>query len=144
MKNLNLSSSRGWTDVGARSELCGLHAETLGISVRRLLSTRSCRVLVVIVLSYFALMLPCPGQSETIDIPDRGLRAALNSVLGKPIDSEITRAQLEAVTSLTLRPHVIDRDDECDDDLDIRNLEGLQHATLLETLQIRSINRYTP
>lgn len=59
-----------------------------------------------------------------INILDENLKSELNKVLKMPLDSDITQAQLESITSLSLM------------NLDIANLEGIQYCVNLNELDL--------
>ena len=66
---------------------------------------------------------PCPGAAEgEVDIPDAGLRAAIEEWLAKPAGTPITRADMERLHSLRA------------ENREITNLTGLECATRLTFL----------
>nr|WP_246569899.1 leucine-rich repeat domain-containing protein [Lentibacillus saliphilus] len=81
------------------------------------------------VVATFLMLLLIPimnTDANTTLVPDDGLREAINAELGKPADHEPTSAELQ--TLITLDASV----------RGISNLSGLQHAIMLEELNLRN------
>ena len=64
------------------------------------------------------------SKQEVVTIPDENLKALLNEKLNKPLDSDITKAQLESITRLYAQKR------------NIKDLTGLEHAVNLTYLSI--------
>ena len=83
----------------------------------------------VVSLVFTACMLflapPRLATARTVDIPDSGLRAALELALGKAADEDITQAEIMSLESLEAS------------ESGIRNLTGLEFATNLTRLYLR-------
>lgn len=74
------------------------------------------------------------SSNEIINIPDQNLKIALNKALSQPEDSDITKEQLEAFTSINLKGN------------NISNLEGLQYCINAGTIDLsgNQISDLTP
>src|SRR5678815_1776665 len=71
------------------------------------------------------------GQGQIVTIPDFALKRSLLLALGKPLNSEITVAELATLQTVTLTGY------EDDDDYNnIVNLTGLEHAVELRSLTL--------
>lgn len=63
-------------------------------------------------------------QAKIINIPDKNLKAAINSKLRKEVDSDITKSELESIKSLEITSK------------SIKDLEGLQYCINLSNLNV--------
>ncbi len=110
--NLHVTSSRGreWT-----------HRNPLGHTA----TTRSDTSAFVCATDDRTLDDGTPDDGTHVDIPDAGLRSAIEAELGLPRGAPITRDRLEGLTRLMAR------------EAGIRNLKGLEQATNLTLLDFR-------
>ncbi|MGL5714283.1 MAG: leucine-rich repeat domain-containing protein [Paraclostridium sp.] len=68
--------------------------------------------------------------SDIVDIQDVNLKKEINKVLGKNLYSDITKTELESITSLKIDSGNIDQGNK------ISNLEGIQYCKNLKELEI--------
>ena len=94
--------------------------------------------LILTLLTILALLyapLPAYAQDQIAIIPDWVLKRSLLLALSKPLDNNITVAELATLQELVLEGVHVDSDDD-DYYANIRDLTGLEHAVELRSLMI--------
>lgn len=88
----------------------------------------------ILIFCVVLFAVPLSISAQTVDIPDKQLRAAINKVLGKTRNARITVVELSTLRELSVA------------DMGIRDLTGLEAAVRLEELRIadNSISDLSP